>query len=508
MRIRDENQKTGHLLAFISKEKREDNFSFFFPVEGLGKFDALLKIIKGFENCSESVKEKYHFIGYSVADISRIEDIFPEIDKLWMLQFDLEEFLTEDSQFVENFAKLVIARQARKEGPMFPDIITGPMATGSNFYDRVEELKEIWENLKMGENLLLRAPRRFGKSSLLNHISKNPLPGWRICYVDLEGGKSSEDFVEHILTGLIHKEECNACLPKHLIGLEVWKESAGKKLEVVRQERKQIRESWQEYAETILASMDSVTDRSLLILDEVSFLLEDMIASNYQDKVNELMAWFHDVRKKTKKLSFILSGSEYLPTFLESFGIGGQLHDLKTVHLGLFNKEITREFIFLTLAGKKTAVRLSEIDLMLTLIGEPIPYFLQLLLDTLSRVCQEWGNLSRDQIETIYYQELLGPESKRYFETIQLQLERYNRYGERCRAGAESVLDELAVNDSVDIDHLEVIWEGATGSKDRFDVILSILQDDFYVRQENGKAFFSSKLLKDWWERHGLAGKR
>ena len=102
----------------------------------------------------------------------------------------------------------------------------------------------------------------------------------------------------------------------------------------------------------------------------------------------------------------------------------------------------------------------------------------------------------------------MGPESKRYFETIQLQLERYNRYGERYRAGAESILDELAVNNLVNLDHLEVIWNEATRSKERFEVILSILQDDFYVKQKNGKAFFASKLLKDWWERHGLAGKR
>jgi hypothetical protein len=42
MRLRDENQKTGHLLVFISKEERANNFSFFFPVEGLEQFDSLL----------------------------------------------------------------------------------------------------------------------------------------------------------------------------------------------------------------------------------------------------------------------------------------------------------------------------------------------------------------------------------------------------------------------------------------------------------------------------------
>ena len=507
MRFRDENQKTGHLLIFISRRERTNNFSFFFPVEGLEQFDSLLKVIEGFEHCSKVFKNGYEFFGNSVADISRLEEILPEIDKSRMLRFELEEFLTEDSRFIENFAKIVIERQMKKENPIFPSIRPGAMATGSNFYDRNKELEEIWGRLQKGKNLLLRAPRRYGKSSLLNYISENPLPGWRVCHVDLEGGKSSEDFVEYTLKGLIQRQECNVCLPESLSILEPWKKSERNKLEIVRNERKKIRENWQEYAGAMFKHIDSLEDKLLLIFDEVSFLLEDMIGPKDQDKnkVNELMVWFREARKKAKRISFVLSGSEHLPSFLESFAIEGHLDDLETVHLALFESQVAREFVFLVLAGKKIVVRLPEIYSILALMGEPIPYFLQLFLDILSRVCAEKRSLSFEQIEKVYHQELLGPESKRYFETIQLQLERYSRYGERYRAGAESILGELAINDLVDLGYLEVMWKEVTGSKEQFEVILSILKDDFYVRQENGKAFFTSKLLKDWWEKHRLA---
>jgi len=510
MRLRDENQKTGHLLIFISKEERANNFSFFFPVGGLEEFDSLLKIIEGFEHCFQGFKNGYEFIGNSVADIGRLEEILPEIDKSRMLRFELEEFLTEDSQFIENFAKIIIERQIKKESPIFPSIRPGAMATGSNFYDRNKEPEEIWGRLQKGKNLILRAPRRYGKSSLLNYISENPLTGWRVCHVDLEGGKSSEDFVEYTLKGLIQRQECNVCLPECLSVLEPWKESERNKLGIVRNERKKIRENWQEYAGAMFNHIDSLEDKLLLIFDEVSFLLEDMIGPKVQDKnkVNELMIWFCEARKKAKKISFILSGSEHLPSFLESFGIEGHLDDLETVHLALFESQVAREFVFLVLAGKKIVIRLPEINLMLALMGDPIPYFLQLFLDILSRVCAEKRSLSLEQIEKAYHQELLGPESKRYFETIQLQLERYSRYGERSRAGAESILDELAVNESIGRKDIEVIWQEVTGSKERFEAMRSILQDDFYIKEDKDRVFFTSKLLKDWWERHGLAGKR
>lgn len=510
MRLRNENQKTGHLLTFISKEKRENNFSFFFPVEGLEQFDSLLKVIKGFEHCFESLKEEYKFVGYSVADVGCVEEIFPEIDKNRMLRFELDEFLDENSQFIEDFARIIVKRRMKREDQIFPDIRAVGVVTGLDFYGRREKLEEIWENLQKGKNLLLRAPRRYGKTSLLDHISKNPLLGWRICYVDLEGGKSSEDFIEQILKGLIQRKECNFCLPKHISTLGLWKESEGRKLDIVREERNKFRENWQEYGEAIFASMNSAEDHFVLILDEFSFLLEDMISFKGQNthKVNELMEWFHKIRKKMNRLHFILSGSEHLPTFLNFYGIDGHIDDLETIHLDLFNRQVAREFIFLALAGKKIVVQTVEIDQILALIGEPIPHFLQLFLDNLNRICREQQSLSSNQIEAAYHQELLGSGSKRYFESIQRQLDRYNRYGERSRAGAESILDKLAVNDFVDRNDLEVIWQGVTDSKERFEVMLSVLQDDFYIREDGGKFFFASKLLKDWWERHGLAGKR
>ncbi len=510
MKLRDETQKTGHLLAFISRDERKDNFSLFFPVEGLAQFDSLFKITDGFERCFEPFKDKYVLNGYSIANIDGVEDAFPEVDKTRMLRFELEEFLTEDFRFIDDFATIILESLVKREHPVFPDIITGPMATGLNFYNRKEKVEEIWNDLQEGKNLLLRAPRRYGKSSLLDRISKIPPSGWRVCYVDLEGGESSEDFVEQILKGMIQKQDCNIYLPRHLSDLQIWKQSEGKKLNTLREERRRIRENWKEYAEALFTKMGSGQERFLLILDEVSFLVEDMISlhKEYKDKVNDLLAWFREVREKAGDLSFILSGSEHLPTFLESFDIEGRLDDLETIHLGLFGRQTAREFIFLALAGKKIVVRSAEIDLILDLMGDPIPYFLQLFLDTLGRFCRERQGLGADEIEAVYYRELLGPGSKRYFESIQKQLERYNRYGERNRAGAERLLDALAVKDSVDRGDIEAIWQDATGSRNKFEVILGILQDDFYIEIDDGQVSFSSKLLKDWWERHAMTGNR
>ncbi|EFK12108.1 conserved hypothetical protein, partial [delta proteobacterium NaphS2] len=108
--------------------------------------------------------------------------------------------------------------------------------------------------------------------------------------------------------------------------------------------------------------------------------------------------WFDDIRK-TYDVRFIVSGSEHLPTFLKVFGIDGKLDDLKKETLDLFDKEIAREYIFLILSGRKIVVRNEEIDLIMNLMGNPIPYFLQLFLDVLIVDCNTHQSIAREDIE-------------------------------------------------------------------------------------------------------------
>jgi hypothetical protein len=76
MRLRNEKAETGHLLSFISKKDRSDNFSLFFPVEGLEQFDTLLEVTKGFEKCLKAWPGMYDYMGYSISDYGDIEKTF------------------------------------------------------------------------------------------------------------------------------------------------------------------------------------------------------------------------------------------------------------------------------------------------------------------------------------------------------------------------------------------------------------------------------------------------
>jgi len=508
MKILKSTNQTGHLLAFSSTHSEHDNFSIFFPVQGLKQFQSLLEISNGFERCFEKYRKRYNYVQYSISDFGRINESFPEINKNRLIVLDQTALLDEHAHFINHFGNILFERLSGGFEPIFPSIVTGANATGSNFFDRHETIETINKLIEDGQNILLRAPRRFGKSSLLKHITKYPSENRLVCYIDLEGGKSCEDFVEQILKGLLTNPACNGCLTDSLSIQKNHEMSEIERMDLIREERIKIRKNWSSYAESLIETIERKADgeKILLILDEVSFLIEDMLehGEDQKDNVRKLLSWFQKTRTVMQNVRLILSGSEHLPTFLKGYAIEGYLDDLEEVSLDLFDIPTARNFIFLVLTGCNIVTTLKEINQILELMGKPIPYFLQLFLDAICRECSEKQSLTCDDLATIYYNNLLGPDSKRYFESILKQLDRYQRFGRNGQSAALRILNRLADTDTCPVDQLNFIWQNEVGSEELFHVMLCILQDDFYIRIQNDEACFDSKLLKDWWNRHVL----
>ena len=66
-------------------------------------------------------------------------------------------------------------------------ICTGRAAVGEDRYLRREPVEsKIWSKIKRGEDVLLAAPRRSGKSSILKYLEKNPQQGYLVKYKSVQ----------------------------------------------------------------------------------------------------------------------------------------------------------------------------------------------------------------------------------------------------------------------------------------------------------------------------------
>ena len=85
--------------------------------------------------------------------------------------------------------------------------ITGQAVVGDDLYGRDYELARIWERLDQGEHLLMLAPRRVGKTSLMLELHRAPHENWDVVYVDVQSGDSAADCVAATLSALAARPE-------------------------------------------------------------------------------------------------------------------------------------------------------------------------------------------------------------------------------------------------------------------------------------------------------------
>lgn len=504
----DDQVGTGHLLAFISREDPKDNFSFFFPITGFNDLDRLYRVIEGFQSYHENIGSlgRYQFQGLAVNDIGRVIDVLPEIDEKRLCRLDLSQFIDERGNFVSEIGEIVVGWFSRSENLGLPAMRTGSIATGQSFFDRDTERELIWKNVTAGKNILLQSPRRYGKTSLLKNIQQTPLAGWMSCYVDVQDSKSVSDFLEMLVGELMMSEDCASCMPAGLAKKEPWKAKTYERSELKRKERQLIKKGWREYGSNLFTGMFQSKKKLLLIFDEFSYMLEEILGSSADDhEVDEFMAWFADIRSNAKNICFILSGSEHLETFLRRHSIDGKIDDLTPVPLVLFDDKTALSLMFLLFIREGIAVEKKELDDVLRLIGEPIPYFLQVFVDLLASECRRREELTIQDIENLYYAQLLGADGKRHFESIEQQLDRYGHYTNKGKEAATRVLSSLSwtTREEVSKEDLKNLWSAHGGNPSAFDDIFDLMKDDFYINVDSqDRVAMNSKLIRDWWVKY------
>ena len=102
--------------------------------------------------------------------------------------------------------------------------IIGPPVVGDDLYGRDYELARLWEHLENGEHLLMLAPRRVGKTSLMLDLKQAPRENWDVIPVDVEGGRGPEDCVSELRDvcrgdpSRVSSKTINRCFTERLAG--------------------------------------------------------------------------------------------------------------------------------------------------------------------------------------------------------------------------------------------------------------------------------------------------
>ena len=394
-------------------------------------------------------------------------------------------------------------------------ILAGGVPEPEELFGREHTIDYIWTQLA-ASNILLVAPRRFGKTGVMAHLLKRTRPGYLAVYLDVEDIHDPELFCSHLIAALLEHSSLRKLvtgirgLPKKLtefIGDRVQRI----KIDMLEIELKEIMgESWSSVARTLILEMEKAEETVLFIIDEFPQLIENLARKHGDETARSFLQWFRSLRMKQKdvlrRYRFVLAGSTSIDLSLRRLDVPDKLNDfcrvpieaLSTEHADALLDSLSEvSGLRFTAEGRKA---------LFELVSPPVPYFLHLFV---SQILMEEKlrnkELGAEEVSDVYRRRVLGPTCRAYFDYYR---QRLKHYGEPGRRAALALLQEVAhapagrVSNSMLYD----VYRKARGrgaSSFEFDEIMADLESDWYLQLDprTNEYCFLLNVMRDWWKR-------
>ena len=393
--------------------------------------------------------------------------------------------------------------------------VVGAPVRGTDLFGREAFIDLLWNKLKV-TNVLLAAPRRFGKTSIMYHLYDYPRDDFRMVHLDLERIQEPVNFIielleqvkkNSILSKLITDpiKKLDKFFDDHIqpFGLDV--AGYGFKLEL----KKRIKDDWQDFADIILDRLKNSDEKILFIFDELAYVLEHFEENNISPiEIKSFLNWFRNFRQAPDmtitNCAFLLGSSIGLDQYLANRNISAVMNDLERIQLEEFTSQQAKTFLNELCRGENLKLSPRSKNKMLELIGPRIPYFIQVFFSELlktSRIRDK--KITLTVVEEIYFEDILGVNSKGYFIHYYERLHHYSKNHERL---AKLFLKQLFTSKAIPKKHLQNLYEKEMQrfNVDDFNLLISNLENDYYIKfnATEDSYYFASNILKDWWRRY------
>jgi len=84
--------------------------------------------------------------------------------------------------------------------------IVGQVVRGDDFFRRPEDSGRIWRAIETGSHIVISAPRRVGKTSLLFHLLDHPKAPYHCVYVTTESVNDENEYFKRLLKAVLDIE--------------------------------------------------------------------------------------------------------------------------------------------------------------------------------------------------------------------------------------------------------------------------------------------------------------
>lgn len=377
------------------------------------------------------------------------------------------------------------------------NIIVGQVASKNDFWGRENEIANIWDALMSGSSVLLAAPRRVGKTSIMYKLRDEPQGNFIVLYSIVSSAHSTNAFWERLFRDISSTDFADTFGNKarHFFGLAKTIKIDSVSANGVKFGDSKEMSYLEAFKELILKMDESI--KLIIMVDEFAQAIDNMV--NKGDK-GEAQLLLQDVRllrqddRFSSKVQFVFAGSIGLESVvIKADSSTKEINDLNSIPINPFNLQDAKKFALKLASDNAIAVADEQIDYTLAKLEWLIPFHIQIMMQELKRLRKI--ELSNDDVDEAFRQAL---KQRNHFEHWKKRLNSLDASEYKFAKEMLNKISEDSMMASSEIMNLATKHE--LEEDEAKNIIRSLIYDGYINNDENPKIYrFNSAMLKMWW---------
>lgn len=394
----------------------------------------------------------------------------------------------------------------------------GSFVTGDKFWNREKEIQLFTELLDEGAHILMAAPRRIGKTSLMREVASRISERYYCLHVDLQKSESPADAVAELGKATLPYEKLwgktKGIFQNILSKVTENIESIGVDDLTVTLRSGMTSGDWQSKGDQLFSTLADTDMPVIVFFDELPILINRMlkgkeykITPERKKATDSFMSWIRDASiRYSANIRLVITGSIGIEPALRQADLSATLNTFTPFILPPWNKETSIECLRALANRYEIFFQEKALENIVERLGYLIPHHVQMFFDNIYTDCRlnSCMEVTKERVDEIYNAKMLGIQGHAELSHMEERLK--TAFGMDIYPLALEIITETAVTGSLDSQRAMKICDSYgiedRSSKDILRDILEVLQHDGYLKQEGASLVFVSNLLRDWWKAH------
>jgi len=386
--------------------------------------------------------------------------------------------------------------------------IAGQPVRGTNFFKRPGLLQQFKRKLDSGSSLLISAPRRVGKTSLMFHIHDEKLEGYHFIYLITESVNNENEFYKRILSKIFHAEFLTPLQRFAKKASQTIRDRASRISEFgnsVKIEKESQLDYRQEFID-ILKAIDLEGQQIVLMIDEYSQTIENIIEDEGKSSALRFLQGSRELRQDpdiAQKVRFVFAGSIGLENIVNRLNAVNLVNDLDTLNVPPIDVDESHRLMRELCENLPFTLTKANREYILEKIQWYIPFYIQLAVQEITNLYYEKnGNngpgkkrIAKKTIDGAFAQML---ELRNCFEHWLTHLRK--AFKKEDYSFAKELLNYISQNENISSGEIFNLAQKLTSADERKEIVKALVYDGYINNNDERDTFrFNSPLLREWW---------